>query len=388
MDIYQKLLNIQENAESIHDLLKGYYDLIPSPMAVIDTNYDIVSYFVLNDTIGDDLYNSTMKTGHWNIEIISDVTKHFLESDSNRTIFEYKGRKRLFQKITNENKTIGFLVIVENDKPLEQINQDVLFHLVKSISRKLSSSHTNLSHSSTVALLSSLLNNDIHEEDVMEEKIKEEEIDISCLKQYILISLSGLKKSRYHFFEKDASNIFDDALLLYKDKYLLVFPRGDIHEKKVIDFLSRNQLTAILSTPLFSLFDLSFSYRINAKLLDYLIKKEKQYLLYKEEKHYSLLPIIGIEDKKNLFSMIHPDMMKLWNYDKENNTDYCYTLLIYLSSGKSLMETGNRLSFHKNTIGYRINQIKDIIENDLEDSRICINYISSLATIDYLNYSK
>ena len=74
MDIYQKLLSIEENAESIHDLLKGYYDLIPSPMAVIDNNYELVSYFVLNDTIGDDLYNSTMRTGHWNIEIISDVT--------------------------------------------------------------------------------------------------------------------------------------------------------------------------------------------------------------------------------------------------------------------------------------------------------------------------
>ena len=50
-------------------------------------------------------------------------------------------------------------------------------------------------------------------QDVMEEKVKEEEIDISRLKQYILISLSGLKKSRYHFFEKDVNNIFDDALL-------------------------------------------------------------------------------------------------------------------------------------------------------------------------------
>lgn len=388
MDIYQKLLSIEENAESIHDLLKGYYDLIPSPMAVIDNNYELVSYFVLNDTIGDDLYNSTMRTGHWNIEIISDVTRPFLESDSDHMIFEYKGRKRLFQKITNDNKIIGFLVILENDRPLEQINQEVLFHLVKSISRKLSSSHTNLSRSSTIALLSSLLNNDIHDEDVMEEKVKEEEIDISRLKQYILISLSGLKKSRYHFFEKDVNNIFDDALLLYEDKYLLVFPHDEIHVKKVIDFLCKNQLSAILSTPLLSLFDLSFSYQINAKLLDYLIKKEKQCLLYKEEEHYSLLPIIGIEDKKNLLSMIHPDMMKLWNYDKENHSDYCYTLLIYLSSGKSLMETGNRLSFHKNTIGYRINQIKDIIENDLEDSRICINYISSLATIDYLNYSE
>ena len=118
MDIYQKLLSIEENAESIHDLLKGYYDLIPSPMAVIDNNYELVSYFVLNDTIGDDLYNSTMRTGHWNIEIISDVTRPFLESDSNHMIFEYNGRKRLFQKITNDNKFIGFLVILENDRPL------------------------------------------------------------------------------------------------------------------------------------------------------------------------------------------------------------------------------------------------------------------------------
>ena len=85
-----------------------------------------------------------------------------------------------------------------------------------------------------------------------------------------------------------------------------------------------------------------------------------------------------------LASIVHPDIKRLWEYDIRTNNDYCKTLFVYLTNGKSLTETGEVLCFHKNTIGYRINQIKEIIQNDLNDWKDNMNYLSSLSVVEYL----
>ncbi len=384
MNLYQKLLNIEENANDVHDILKGYYDLIPCPMALINENYDVVSYFVLNETIADDFFNTTTKTGHWNVELISYVTEHFLNSHEDKTIFEFQGRRRLFYKIKKDDIVLGYLAILETETPLEQLNQEVLFHLVKSLGKRLSEMESTHSLSSTISFLSSLLNNSISDEDIMEEKIKEDGIDISNVNQFLVISLNDLKRGRYHSFEREVNRIFEDCLLLYKDRYLLVFGHEFKVDKTILEFLERNKVTAILSNPLPSLFLLSDYYRINIKLLKLLENINKDQYYFEEIECYYLLPILEIKNDKMLVSIVHPDIKRLWDYDVRTNNDYCKTLFVYLTNGKSLMETGEVLCFHKNTIGYRINQIKDIIQNDLSDWKDNMNYLSSLSVVEYL----
>ncbi len=384
MNLYQKLLNIEENANDVHDILKGYYDLIPCPMALINGNYDVVSYFVLNETIADDFFNITTKTGHWNVELISYVTEHFLNSHEDKTIFEFQGRRRLFYKIKRDEIVLGYLAILETETPLEQLNQEVLFHFVKSLGKRLNEMENTHSISSTISFLSSLLNNSIPDEDIMKEKIKEDGIDVSNVDQFLLISLNDLKRGRYHSFEKEVNHIFENAVLLYKDRYLLVFQHGLKAKKSILDFLQRNHVTAILSNPLPSMFLLSDFYRINLRLLKLLENINKDQYYFEERDYYYLLPILEIENEKMLASIVHPDIKRLWEYDIRTNNDYCKTLFVYLTNGKSLTETGEVLCFHKNTIGYRINQIKEIIQNDLNDWKDNMNYLSSLSVVEYL----
>ncbi len=384
MNLYQKLLNIEENAIDVHDILKGYYDLIPCPMALINENYDVVSYFVLNETIADDFFNTTTKSGHWNVELISYVTEHFLNNHEDKTIFEFQGRRRLFYKIKKDGIVLGYLAILETKTPLEQLNQEVLFHLVKSLGKRLNEMENTHSISSTISFLSSLLNNSISDEDIMKEKIKEDEIDVNNVDQFLLISLNDLKRGRYHSFEKEVNHIFENAVLLYKDRYLLVFQHELKTEKSILDFLQRNHVTAILSNPLPSMFLLSDFYRINLSLLKLLENINKDQYYFEERDYYYLLPILEIENEKMLVSIVHPDIKRLWDYDIRTNNDYCKTLFVYLTNGKSLMETGDALCFHKNTIGYRINQIKEIIQNDLNDWKDNMNYLSSLSVVEYL----
>lgn len=384
MNLYQKMLNIEENADDVYDLLKGYYDLIPCPMALINENYDVVSYFVLNETLADEFFNTATKSGHWNVELISDVTKHFLDSHDDKIIFEFQGRRRLFYKIRKEDIVLGYLAILETDTPLEQLNQEILLHFVRSLAKRLSRMENSRSLSSVIFFLSSLLNNGISDKKIMEEKMRDEEIDVSSVDQYLLISLSNLKKGRYHSFEREVNHLFDDAVLIYKDRYLLVFQHDIKVDDRIMEFLRKNHVTAILSNPLTSMFLLSDSYRINTKLLHFLEKIQKDRLYFRESDYFCFLPIIMVEKEDVLLSMIHPNIKRLWKYDRENDNEYCFTLFTYLSSGKSLTDAAKSLCFHKNTIGYRINQIKEIIEDDLLDYKTNLNYLTSLSIVEYL----
>ena len=48
MNIFEKLLQIEEESTTIDELTKGFYSLIESPLAIIDENYQVLSHFALD----------------------------------------------------------------------------------------------------------------------------------------------------------------------------------------------------------------------------------------------------------------------------------------------------------------------------------------------------
>ena len=62
------------------------------------------------------------------------------------------------------------------------------------------------------------------------------------------------------------------------------------------------------------------------------------------------------------------------------------TLKSYLNNNFNLLKTADELFIHRNTLIYRLNKIKEILKNDLEDARYKNELLNSLMIIDYLNY--
>ena len=73
MDIFEKLLQIEEESTTIDELTKGFYSLIECPIAIIDENYKIISHFALDKyTLGKTFYDS-INRGYWSIELINKI---------------------------------------------------------------------------------------------------------------------------------------------------------------------------------------------------------------------------------------------------------------------------------------------------------------------------
>ena len=77
--------------------------------------------------------------------------------------------------------------------------------------------------------------------------------------------------------------------------------------------------------------------------------------------------------------LCHPALPQLQNYDRENHTELCRTLQVYLESERSYVETAKRLFIHRNSLLYRVQRIEELTGLDLSDPSIRLHLLLSYA---------
>ncbi len=64
----------------------------------------------------------------------------------------------------------------------------------------------------------------------------------------------------------------------------------------------------------------------------------------------------------------------LVKYDEENNTELLKTFYYYLAECCNISNTANRLFIHRNTMNYRLTQIRELLQSDLKDGLTMMDY--------------
>ncbi len=65
--------------------------------------------------------------------------------------------------------------------------------------------------------------------------------------------------------------------------------------------------------------------------------------------------------------LIHPDVSRMTAYDAAHHTEFTHTLEVYLAKERSQAKTASALHLHRNTLTYRLQRIRALLECDLED---------------------
>ena len=81
--------------------------------------------------------------------------------------------------------------------------------------------------------------------------------------------------------------------------------------------------------------------------------------------------------------IIHPFVYKLIQHDRRHNTSLFDTLYIYLMCGKDLAQARERLHIHRNTLFYRLAQIREMADVDLDDAAVCMQIQLSARILEY-----
>lgn len=110
---------------------------------------------------------------------------------------------------------------------------------------------------------------------------------------------------------------------------------------------------------------------------------EDRYLFYYWECSYlEMLDICSHEI--NLMNYCQPSLLDLMEYDKKSNSELMETFFAYLQNSGNTMRTAKLLCMHKNTLLYRIDRIKTILNNDLASGEDMFMYHLSFRTLIFL----
>lgn len=88
--------------------------------------------------------------------------------------------------------------------------------------------------------------------------------------------------------------------------------------------------------------------------------------------------IFAVEDKEVLKSFYIKRLKVFEEYDKIHNSNLIDTLYYYLKTGGSLSETAELMFTHRNTVGYRMNKIREISGNKFSIPEVRYEYLTAI----------
>lgn len=108
----------------------------------------------------------------------------------------------------------------------------------------------------------------------------------------------------------------------------------------------------------------------------------KRVAAYSDLGIYRLL--FNIKDIREIQEFYRYHLEPILIYDAQNNTELLATLRQYLHCNSNLAKAAQALFVHRNTLLYRLNQIKDLLNVDLDDALTKLNLFNSIIAKEYL----
>lgn len=179
------------------------------------------------------------------------------------------------------------------------------------------------------------------------------------------------------------------AVFDYESQLVLVF--ANLSEGEVLDIVeSIKQRISALTMPTETLSvgvgKLTKSIRCLYKSFNHakaIIKLQKAKKVQEERYYYGQLGIyrllIGIDDKEIVEDYYERVLKKLVDYDEKNGSDLQEVLKCYLDHDGSVSQTADMLFVHRNTINYKLNKIKEILQIDLSSLETRMELMMALA---------
>lgn len=145
--------------------------------------------------------------------------------------------------------------------------------------------------------------------------------------------------------------------------------RSSGYARRIINVLldtSHNKLVSGISYSFQSLTALKAFYQQACNAVRKALMLNKEIVCF-EEIFYDELTALA-NATPYLYSMIHPDVLRLFESDRNSGTDYIRTLHAYLVCDRNSREAAAMIYVHRNTLLYRMDKIKEMISMDLSDN--------------------
>lgn len=184
-------------------------------------------------------------------------------------------------------------------------------------------------------------------------------------------------------YPNSMSVVYRDAIVLFlnQDEPIL------LNEKQLTpleEFAHRNRMKVGISQPFSDILKINIYYQQAINVLDIGEVQEPEATCYPATE---LLPhyLFSNCSYTELEVGIHHHIFWLQDYDERYNTDFIETLRTYLECDRSAAKAAEKLHLHRSTFFYRIKKLEELLDVDLNDSKLLFLYELSFKIWDYLS---
>ena len=310
---------------------------------------------------------------------------------------DYLGCEQIICLIRVRRLDVGYLTIIESSKKISEIDESAIWRLSELIGQELQKK--TLYSRNRNELKAQFVNHLLTAKNISEEYVYEvtkiSHITTLGTKFYVaVVEASSMNfdydSKSFDIIAEQLQPILNSSFYLIREAELVIL--FNLHDKENIhelidDFLARytskSDYIVGISNRFAKLVDTRFYYE-QAKKANHM---SHQYENWSVCYFSDIMPIEAlhvINRSENLLNYCMPEVINLLEYDKNANSDLVTTLWVYLENFGNTAKSAAQLYIHKNTLLYRINKIKDILNNELDTGEDVYKVMMSLRILRIL----
>ena len=242
-----------------------------------------------------------------------------------------------------------------------------------------------------LSLVSDLLNNKISSRIVYNTLY-----NATFLKDYNYFQFISISIADYLFDNSSQGKLktqldkLDNVLLLTFEHNIVILnlmkSRINKNTEPLCEILNRNKLIAGASNVFDDLFNAYTYYlqSIHAVRFNVMSISSGPIYSYTDISFYHLISNISFNQ---LISYCSQNIVDIYQDDLKNHSSNLDTLYNYIRYGKNITQVAKHMFVHRNTINYRISNIKDIYELNLDDADAVYTYYFSTLILKYISFT-
>jgi len=371
-----ELFDLTLKGISTQELVNYISKKFRNPVVLISKNFKIISYSDPKQ-VKDKTWLQAVERGFITLEFGFNLANWKKFEKTNQEYLEFKeinNNTRRFYKLNFQNNLLGYLNFLEVDTKLDQFNDEDYELAVKVLSKEVyitTSDIHNTNKYTNEDILFSLHNQDFRSEIHFKQRV--DSLQLNNYSKYQLIIADIKDYISYNAntdnLKNEINNLFNNCVVITELNllYILLCNHEFILNREVMYFLNKKNLTFNLSSPFTKLYDYKIyeNEALDALDLKKYLDQEKKVTSYNDVKIFKMLT--SYEFQGGYQKYLDNTITAIIEYDEIHKSELLKTLYNYLKYEKSVKIVASKLFIHRNTVNYRVKQLRELFNIDFDD---------------------
>lgn len=356
------------------ELIKISADFFRQPLVVYDSGNQVAAYDDADLTYIDEEWDAMLSGGANSFKFLENMRSELRAQRNIKEIMHYTipGIKfsSVYRSLFIDEAFVGRLLLLEVTDTLTQGQLQLFEFLGRFIEEWMRSSSVYLSSRSEVAVFSELLEG----KDVSRQEADRKLLMIGWKKtdrkELIRIELTEESSEIVRpFFNRLERVLLSEYCILFEE-CICIFVNLEITDHKTLEsrlssVLYSGNLCALVSYVFTDAFELRRCSEQCRLTYEYTPKERGAIYMCAGYALECIRSMMSVHIPK---ALAHPALEQLSEYDRENESELYKTLYVYLENNCTAAKTAAALNLHRNSLLYRLNQIKDITKISLSEA--------------------